>query len=408
MPDIKNVLVVCVDRDDDLGRKAGIKGPVIGRKNNINAAARLAVKDPTDSDVNSIFGAVKAFDELKGRFEGIEIVTLTGAISRGFEADKSINEQLDRVLEAVPAEGFVFISDGADDDTILPLIQGRLKLISKKMILVKQAQGIESTYVTVIEALKDPFLSKVVFGIPGIILLLYYFLGAQSLQIIALVLGIYLLLKGFGIEEPLLKSLRKVTSSISIHRISFPFYLATLFIFIFALVNAYSYYAISLEKELALKVIASSKTAYLFLALASYSYIIGKAIDAVSLKQAFKLRKHIVSAVSVLLVWLILDSGTEVVLGKADLYWFLVNIIASFAVLLLAFRASSVFDARQKITKLLIGLPVYDSEGKWLGKVSQASKAKQGIAFRNAKTRKKSFLRKHEFSLSKGRIIALP
>lgn len=406
MAEPKNILIICVDRDDDLGRKAGIKGPIIGRTDNLNAAAKLAVKDPTDSDVNSIFGAVKSFDELKKKYAGIEVVTLTGAVGRGFEADKNVNGQLDKVLEEFPAEGFVFISDGADDDALLPLIQGRIKLISKKLILVKQAKSIESTYVTIIEALKDPFLSKVVFGIPGIILLLYYFIGIQSLQIIALVLGAYLLLKGFGVEEPLLKTFRKVTGSISIHRISFPFYLATLFIFLFGLVNGYSYYLISIETDFWIKLIASSETVYSFIALASISYIIGKIIDAISLKQAFKLRKYLLSITSVFLVWLILDSGTKVVLGTTDLYWFLVNVIASFIILLLVFKASSVFDIRHKITKLLIGLPVYDKEGKWIGKVSQVNAKKHWIAFKNIKTKKKNLLTREAFMLKKGRILA--
>lgn len=406
MAEPKNILVICVDRDDDLGRKAGIKGPIIGRPENLNAAAKLAVKDPTDSDVNSVFAAVKAFDELKRKYTGIEIATLTGAIGRGFEADKNVNEQLDRVLERFPAEGFVFISDGADDDSILPLIQGRLKLISKKLIIVKQAKGIESTYVTIIEALKDPFLSKVVFGIPGIILLLYYFIGIQSLQIIALVLGIYLLLKGFGVEEPLLKSFRKLTGPISIHRTSFPFYLATLFIFIFGIINGYSYYLISPEQDAWLKLIASSQTAYSFIAFASLSYVIGKTIDAISFKQAFKLRKYVLSATSIFLVWLILDSGTKVVLGAANLYWFLVTIIASFIILLLVFRASSVFDIRHKITKLLVGMPVYNKQGHWIGRVVQINKKKHSIAVKNIKTRKKSFLSKESFVVRKGRILA--
>jgi len=48
-------LVIAVDRDDDLGRKTGIQSPVIGRRANIEAAVKLALADPEESDVNTMF-----------------------------------------------------------------------------------------------------------------------------------------------------------------------------------------------------------------------------------------------------------------------------------------------------------------------------------------------------------------
>ena len=38
----KRILVLCVDRDGDLGAKAGVKTPVTGRDANLNAAVSLA------------------------------------------------------------------------------------------------------------------------------------------------------------------------------------------------------------------------------------------------------------------------------------------------------------------------------------------------------------------------------
>ncbi|MBC8251475.1 MAG: DUF373 family protein, partial [Candidatus Nitrosopelagicus sp.] len=46
------LLVICVDRDDDVGKKAGITTPVVGRDSCINAAQRLALEDPEDADSN--------------------------------------------------------------------------------------------------------------------------------------------------------------------------------------------------------------------------------------------------------------------------------------------------------------------------------------------------------------------
>ena len=44
------ILILCVDRDADLGTKADIKTPLIGRAANLNAAVSLALKDPEEAD----------------------------------------------------------------------------------------------------------------------------------------------------------------------------------------------------------------------------------------------------------------------------------------------------------------------------------------------------------------------
>ena len=44
------LLVICIDRDDDIGKKAGIVSPVVGRNACLDAAQRLALEDPEDDD----------------------------------------------------------------------------------------------------------------------------------------------------------------------------------------------------------------------------------------------------------------------------------------------------------------------------------------------------------------------
>src|SRR3989338_6583291 len=93
MEKTENLLVVCVDRDNDLGRKANIVGPVMGKSACIKAAAKLALADPTDSDSNSIFGAVKKYEEVK-KSANAEVAILTGHGKTGFESDRKIAQQL--------------------------------------------------------------------------------------------------------------------------------------------------------------------------------------------------------------------------------------------------------------------------------------------------------------------------
>ena len=66
-------LVLSVDRDDDLGFKAQIECPVIGREACLSAANSLGLADPEDSDLNAIFQAVQIYDELQGKGEDVEI-----------------------------------------------------------------------------------------------------------------------------------------------------------------------------------------------------------------------------------------------------------------------------------------------------------------------------------------------
>jgi len=69
------LLVICIDRDNDVGEKAGILTPVIGRDACIEAAQRLALEDPEDADSNSIFAAIKTYEDLisKGYQQGLKI-----------------------------------------------------------------------------------------------------------------------------------------------------------------------------------------------------------------------------------------------------------------------------------------------------------------------------------------------
>ena len=96
-------LVVCVDRDDDLGRKAGVSGPVVGRAQAVDAATRLAIADPEDSDTNAIFAAVSLVDELRGAGEDCEVCVLTGSPKVGVLSDRRVADQFDQVLERVRA-----------------------------------------------------------------------------------------------------------------------------------------------------------------------------------------------------------------------------------------------------------------------------------------------------------------
>ena len=65
-------LIICIDRDDDIGR-AGVKTPIVGRDACIQAAMKLAISGPEEADANAIFGAVRQYDELLSKGELCEV-----------------------------------------------------------------------------------------------------------------------------------------------------------------------------------------------------------------------------------------------------------------------------------------------------------------------------------------------
>ncbi len=220
-------LILCVDRDDDLGRKAGIKGPVIGRKKNLDAAVALALADPEDSDANAIFAAVSLYDRLKKEGKDIEVATLTGNESVGIKSDEIIAKQLDKVIKKVKPDNVIFVSDGSEDEYILPLITSRVPIAHMRKVIVKQSKNIESTYYIIMRALKDKKMIKKFLVPVALIFLAYafsailvavirYFFpgwnlmgpGTMALTIITLTLGLYFLDRAYDIRR---KSARLVS-----------------------------------------------------------------------------------------------------------------------------------------------------------------------------------------------------
>ena len=99
----RRVLVVCIDRDNDLGKNGGVETPVFGRDQCISAGTRLAIEDPEDADANSIFGAVKIYEELVTKGYETEVAVIAGAYNRGVEADEKISSELIAVLSKFKA-----------------------------------------------------------------------------------------------------------------------------------------------------------------------------------------------------------------------------------------------------------------------------------------------------------------
>lgn len=201
-----DVLVLCIDRDDDLGRKARVESPVVGRDANVEATLKLGLADPEDSDVNTILGGIKVYDDLASQGKAVEIASVAGDPNVGLVSDGKIAHQIDALIERFRPAGVVVVSDGAEDEAILPIIQSRVKVDAVKRILVKQSHNLESTYYLLKQVFRDPKISHTFFIPLGLALLIYStfsFLGRSDFAVIAILaaVGVYLLFRGLGLDD---------------------------------------------------------------------------------------------------------------------------------------------------------------------------------------------------------------
>jgi putative membrane protein len=204
------LLVICVDRDDDIGVKAGVVTPVVGRNACIDAAQRLALEDPEDADSNSIFAAVKTFEDLISKGYQAEVVIVAGTEHKGVQGDEKIIAQVKSIATSFSANGAVIVSDGEDDESVIPIIQNVLPIVSVKRVVMRVSRTVEYSYAVLGRYLKaiafDSKYSKFFLGVPGILLLIggiATILGLTQLIFAALVsiLGGAFLIRAFDIDR---------------------------------------------------------------------------------------------------------------------------------------------------------------------------------------------------------------
>ena len=210
----ERILVLCVDRDDDIGMKAGINTPILGRKENVNAAASLALRDPEEADANAMFEAVRIFDNLKKNAKGsgeYEVATIAGSDLHGVEADRQLVSELTDVLNKFPATDVILVTDGYTDEMVLPLIESRVPVTSVRRIVIQHSKSIEESaalfgrYMKIL--VENPRYSRMLLGLPG---LLFIVLGAlafipggltYAIPALGVIAGAFLVVRGFRLDK---------------------------------------------------------------------------------------------------------------------------------------------------------------------------------------------------------------
>ncbi|MGC9037241.1 MAG: DUF373 family protein [Candidatus Micrarchaeia archaeon] len=369
----ERLLVLVVDIDNDLYVKTKINGPLIGRVQVLNGATQLALADPEDTDANTMFKAVKVYDELKEQGHAVYIATITGAESQGYAADRELARQLEQVIDQYKPDACVFVSDGASDERALPIVESRLKVNSLVRVTVKQSENLESTYVTLLKKLEEPHYARIVFGIPAIILLMFALSYAFNLgwQLPVAIIGLYLLLKGFGLEDMIVESFKGF--GFSIERMSFVFYLSALvFFFVSIFISAGNYlYELGIGSGSWLAFAYAIEGFLLLMPVAIVLYIVGRLVDVRSRRYLFRSYKYGVYAGSSLIVWVLLYALTAWLIGQIYFGQFLLFTILAILVGI-AINETALYFKRQALKRRNLNNKVVINElGTLIGKVSK-------------------------------------
>jgi putative membrane protein len=209
-PSDTKLMVLCIDRDNDLGAQTGLLSPIVGRDKCVIAATRLAIADPEETDANAIFAAVKEFDELQKRGQPCEVAVVTGIFKRGVEADQKLLHEIKTVVTSQEAEGLVLVSDGVEDEEIIPVLQGVKPIVSVRRIVIKHSRSVEESYAVLGRYLRmliyDSRYSRFFLGVPGLLLLIIGILVSlqkvTEAQVVSLVIiGLALIVRGFDLDR---------------------------------------------------------------------------------------------------------------------------------------------------------------------------------------------------------------
>ena len=223
------IIIICIDRDDDIGTKGGLETPIIGKDLCIQAGIRLAINDPEDSDCNAIFGAVKSYEEFRTKGYDVEISLVAGKYNRGIEGDAKIAQEIDLVFDKYNADGAVVVSDGEDDETVIPIIQGKISIISIQRIIVRQSRSVEYSYAILGRYIKilfyDPRYSKFFLGLPGALFItsglsILFGFSTVAFALVLSILGLAFIVRAFDIDKSI-ATLSKPTPSTFIRIFSY-------------------------------------------------------------------------------------------------------------------------------------------------------------------------------------------
>ncbi|WP_126663297.1 DUF373 family protein [Haloterrigena salifodinae] len=212
-------LVVCLDRTDDVGRKTGLRSPVVGWEAIRALVTDVGLADPEDSGVNSLLETLRVAQNLRDENEEVVVAVVSGDRESMVSADRAVATQLDELVAEYDPDSAVVVIDSAEDERLVPIVESRVRVDSVDRVVVRQARDIESTYYLLKQFLADEELRQTVLVPIGLTLLVFPMLAsfvgpAEGAAAITTVIGVFLLYKGFNIDERVTRVAHQVRESL--------------------------------------------------------------------------------------------------------------------------------------------------------------------------------------------------
>ncbi|MFC4544191.1 DUF373 family protein [Halosolutus amylolyticus] len=212
-------LVVCLDRTDDVGRKTGLRSPVVGWEAVRALVTDVGLADPEDSGVNTLLETLRVAQSLRDEDEEVVVAVVSGDRESMVSADRAVARQLDDLIDDHDPDSAIVVIDSADDERLVPIVESRVQVDSVDRVVVRQARDIESTYYLLKQFLADEELRQTVLVPIGLTLLVFPMLAAfagpaEGAAAITTVIGLFLLYKGFNVDEILTGLAHQVRESL--------------------------------------------------------------------------------------------------------------------------------------------------------------------------------------------------
>ncbi|MCH7661977.1 MAG: DUF373 family protein, partial [Euryarchaeota archaeon] len=137
-----STLVVCLDRSGEIAETAGVSPPIVGWEAVRSLVIDVGLADPEDSNVNCLLESLRVARELRDSDEECVVAVVTGATD-SVGAGRSIAAQIEELRATHSVSSAVIVTDSAEDERFVPVIESRLSVDSVDRVVVRQARDIE-------------------------------------------------------------------------------------------------------------------------------------------------------------------------------------------------------------------------------------------------------------------------
>jgi putative membrane protein len=201
-----STLVVCVDRDDDIGTKTGVDTPIAGWEAVRSLVTEIGLADPEDASVNCLLETLRVARDLRADDEDATVAVISGAAETMVGRDRAVAEQIDGLIAEYDPDSAVVVIDSAQDERLVPIVESRVQVDAVDRVVVRQARDIESTYYLLKQFLADEELRQTVLVPVGVAMLAFPILlmafgPATAVASITAVIGLFVLYKGLGVDD---------------------------------------------------------------------------------------------------------------------------------------------------------------------------------------------------------------